>query len=195
MNQFSERQQQIIKAAIELIAEKGIQQLTIKNLANKIGLAEGALYRHFDSKIDILLGILAMFKANRSVSLDKIKSSKKLDALTKIQSLFEQRFTQFTETPSTTAVIFSEEIFQNDKRLSEKVFSIMQESQNIIQQIIEGGQQDGQLRNDISAKQLSLLITGALRLIVTQWRLSGFEFDLQEEGNKLWQSIKQIVMK
>ncbi|MCB0284871.1 MAG: TetR family transcriptional regulator, partial [Calditrichaeota bacterium] len=41
MNTFSERQQQIINAAIELIAEKGIQQLTIKNLSKKIGVVEG----------------------------------------------------------------------------------------------------------------------------------------------------------
>ncbi|KAA3610067.1 MAG: TetR/AcrR family transcriptional regulator [Calditrichaeota bacterium] len=192
---FSERQEQIIKAAIELIAENGIQQLTIKNLSKKIGLAEGALYRHFDSKVDILLGILTMFKANRTSTLEKIKSSEKSDALTKLESLFQQRFAQFTANPSITAVIFSEEIFQNDKRLSERVYSIMLESQAVIKEVIEDGQQANQLRVDISAKQLSLLITGALRLIVTQWRLSGFSFDLQNEGGKLWESIKQIVTK
>jgi TetR/AcrR family fatty acid metabolism transcriptional regulator len=195
MKTFTDRQMEIINTAIDLIAEKGIQQMTIKNLALKIGFAEGAIYRHFDSKIEILLGILTMFKDNKNSALSQMHSSTKSDALTKLQTLFQERFAHFNANPAIAAVIFSEEIFQNDKRLSEEVFKIMQESQNIIRSVIENGQKTGQMRTDISAKQLSLLITGALRLIVTQWRLSGFAFDLQKEGRKLWKSIKQIVTK
>jgi len=42
--QFTSRQKEIINAAIDLIADNGIQQMTIKNLAIKIGFAEGAIY-------------------------------------------------------------------------------------------------------------------------------------------------------
>jgi len=195
MLQFTSRQKEIINAAIDLIADKGIQQMTIKNLAIKIGFAEGAIYRHFSSKTEILLGILTMFKDNKNIALTQIQSSTNTDALTKLQTLFQERFAHFNANPAIAAVIFSEEIFQNDKRLSEEVFRIMQESQAIVRGVIENGQKTGQMRTDISAKQLSLLITGALRLIVTQWRLSGFAFDLQKEGRQLWKSIKQIVTK
>ena len=195
MKTFTDRQMEIINAAIDLIADKGIQQLTIKNLAIKIGFAEGAIYRHFAGKIDILLGILTMFKDNKNSALTQMQSSTNTDALTKLQTLFQERFAHFNANPAIAAVIFSEEIFQNDKRLSEEVFRIMQESQEIVRGVIENGQKTGQMRTDISAKQLSLLITGALRLIVTQWRLSGFAFDLQIEGQLLWASIKQIVTK
>ena len=195
MAQFTARQKEIINAAIALIADKGIQQLTIKNLAIKIGFAEGAIYRHFASKTEILLGILTMFKENKNSTLTQMQSSTNTDALTKLQTLFQERFAHFNANPAIAAVIFSEEIFQNDKRLSEEVFIIMQESQAIVRSVIENGQKTGQMRTDISAKQLSLLITGALRLIVTQWRLSGFAFDLQKEGRQLWKSIEQIVTK
>ena len=195
MVQFTSRQKEIINAAIDLIADNGIQQMTIKNLAIKIGFAEGAIYRHFASKTEILLGILTMFKENKNSALTQMQSSTNTDALAKLQTLFQERFVHFDANPAIAAVIFSEEIFQNDKRLSEEVFIIMQESQAIVRSVIENGQKSGQMRTDISAKQLSLLITGALRLIVTQWRLSGFAFDLQKEGRKLWKSIKQIVTK
>ncbi len=195
MKNFSDRQKQIINAAIQLIAEKGIQQLTIKNLSKKIGFAEGAIYRHFESKIDILYGILTLFDANRNISLKQLQLADGLNALEKLQNLFQQRFEQFSKNPAIAAVIFSEEIFQNDKRLSDTVFSIMEDSQKVVRQVIEIGQKTDQLRNDISAIQLSLLITGALRLIVTQWRLSGFAFDLQIEGQNLWQSVEKIVTK
>ncbi len=58
------RQKEITEVALELISEKGIQGLTIKNLANKIGITEPAIYRHYDSKIDILIAVLDLFKQN-----------------------------------------------------------------------------------------------------------------------------------
>ncbi|MEZ5149103.1 MAG: helix-turn-helix domain-containing protein [Bacteroidales bacterium] len=59
---YSERQQQIIDEAINLIDEKGIQGLTIKNLSKKYRYIRTCLYRHFKSKTDILLSILNDFK-------------------------------------------------------------------------------------------------------------------------------------
>lgn len=41
--EITERQQEIINVSLELIAESGIQSLTIKNLAKKIGFAESTL--------------------------------------------------------------------------------------------------------------------------------------------------------
>lgn len=194
MKDFTNRQKEIIKASIELIAEKGIQQLTIKNLSKKIGTAEGAIYRHFESKIDILLGILEMFRENKDQALCQIQS-KNVSPLQQLETLFMERFKHFSKNPAIAAVIFSEEIFQNDKRLAYEVFHIMEESQKIIETILDRGQKAGKFRQDISAEKLTLLIIGALRLIVTKWRLSNFSFDLQKEGQELWKSIEQIVTK
>ena len=62
MADFTNRQREIIVTSIDLIAENGIQGLTIKNIARKVGVSEPAIYRHFDSKINILLGILSYFR-------------------------------------------------------------------------------------------------------------------------------------
>ncbi|NOX19159.1 MAG: TetR/AcrR family transcriptional regulator, partial [Chlorobi bacterium] len=59
---MTQRQNEIINASISLIAEKGIQGLTIKNLAHAINVSEPALYRHFKNKTAILIAILDSFK-------------------------------------------------------------------------------------------------------------------------------------
>ena len=59
---LSERQEQIIKASIDLIDNNGIQGFTIKNLSKAIGISEPAIYRHFESKFEILATILEIFK-------------------------------------------------------------------------------------------------------------------------------------
>ena len=192
MESFTEIQMDIINSAIELIAEKGIQQLTIKNLAGKLGRTEGAIYRHFERKIDILLGILELFKENKKLTAKKIQEQD-VASCAKLKRIFEQHFQQFADNPAMAAVVFSEEIFQNEKQLADNVFSIMKETQQIIIAIIEKGQESGEIRGDIDPEELTLIVMGALRLLVTHWRLSQYSFDLREEGARLWASIEQIL--
>ena len=192
MNNFTTRQKEIIDVSIKIIAEKGIQQLTIKNISKSIGISEPAIYRHFDSKMDILLAILSLFRKNSHIILSKIISNK-TSSIKQIESIFTNHFKQFTANPASAAVIFSEEIFQNDKRLAEQVKLIMQLNQNMIIKIIKKGQQKSEIRSDIPQKQLSLIIMGALRIIVAKWRLSKYSFDLEKEGAVLWISIKKVI--
>jgi AcrR family transcriptional regulator len=74
MKSFTDRQKEIISASIGIIAKKGIQQLTIKNISKEIGISEPGIYRHFESKMDILLAILAQFKEHNQVISSKIIS-------------------------------------------------------------------------------------------------------------------------
>ncbi len=194
LSQYTKRQQQIIKIAIELMAQKGVQELTIKNLSQKIGLVESAIYRHFKSKQDILLGILNIFKENKEEIFDAI--SKVSDSpLAQLRILFYKRFEHFSNNPAIASVIFSEDFFRNDKRLSQMVYEIMQINQSIIIDIVKKGQLSSEIRNDLSAKQVAFILTGALRLIVTQWRLSEFQFDLVAEGRNVWQTLEIMIKK
>ena len=47
---FSDTRDRIERAAIQLFVEKGITATTIRDIASAVGLSEGALYRHFASK-------------------------------------------------------------------------------------------------------------------------------------------------
>ncbi len=192
MTTFTKRQQEIINAAIELIAEKGIQELTIKNLSKKIGIAESAIYRHFSSKMDILLGILAIFRDSKE-QLNRELQGSEASATEKLKNMLLRRFEYFSSNRALASVIFSEELFRNDRRLSEQIYDIMRVNQNIIIDIIREGQLSGEFRNDVPDQELAFMITGALRLIVTHWRLSDFKIDLMEEGQKLWYTIERLI--
>jgi len=192
MKNLTERQSQIIAASIDIISERGIQGLTIKNLSKSIGISEPAIYRHFDSKIEILLTILNTFKQDKQLVFAKIAVNN-IPAIKKLEEIYLHHFQVFAENPALTAVIFSEEIFKNDQRLSEKVLSIMKTRQQIMRDILEKGQSDNEIRKDISVDQLALIIMGSLRLFVTQWRLTRFSFDLKKEGGDLWSSIQKLI--
>ncbi len=69
MKKFTERQQQIVETAIKLIADKGIQNLTTKNLAEEIGISEPAIYRHFSNKLEILKAVITNFQIKMKPAL------------------------------------------------------------------------------------------------------------------------------
>lgn len=188
------RQSEILKEAIKLIAEKGIQGLTIKNLAKSINVTEPAIYRHFENKQQILVGLLSFFSVNKENFLSNVANDK-INPIIKLKSIFESRFKYFSKNPAIASVIFSEELFRNDRLLSDRVFEIMNSSQKIMLEIIKKGQNLNTIIDSVPAEQLAFIITGALRLIVTKWRLSNYSFNLEDEGLILWNSIEQIIKK
>jgi len=44
----------ILEEALKLFSEKGIKETTIRDIARAVGITEGAIYRHFDSKDQIV---------------------------------------------------------------------------------------------------------------------------------------------
>jgi len=190
----TKRQKEIIVVALELISEKGIQGLTIKNLAKKIGITEPAIYRHYDNKIDILIAILDLMKSNTEQIFNKeLNNDNK--AIDKIEHLFTKQFASFSDTPSLVSVVFSEEIFRNEPILIDKISGIIGKNYEILTTIITDGQKNGELRIDIEAKHLSTIIMGSLRLFVKKWQFSGYSYNLPKEGKKLFDSIKLLIIK
>ncbi len=194
MATFTKRQQEIINTAIELIAEKGIQELTIKNLSKKIGIAESAIYRHFASKMDILVSILSLFHLN-SEQMNQALNDTQIAPLQKLNKLLEDRFSHFAANPTIATVIFSEELFRNDRRLSDRIYEIIKTNQELIIGILRAGQQSGDFRTDFDPEEMAFMIMGGMRLIVTQWRFSEYEFDLQQKGQRFWHTIETLIKK
>jgi AcrR family transcriptional regulator len=194
LSKYSKRQIEIINIAIELVANSGIQELTIKNISKKIGLVESAIYRHFKSKQDILLGIMDIFKSSKEAIFSDVHHQSS-SPIVQLKSLFDNRFSYFSKNPAIASVIFAEDFFRNDQRLSQMIYDIMLEYQKIIGKIIEKGQQIGELRDDLPAEQLAVVLMGTLRVVVTQWRLSEFSFDLIDEGKNIWKTIELMIKK
>jgi len=72
---FTSRQIEILDASKSLIGERGIQTLTIKNLAKKMLFSEPALYRHFKDKTEIIKALLLYHREIVELGVKKIIES------------------------------------------------------------------------------------------------------------------------
>ena len=183
-NNFTERQIEIMEAATHRIDKFGIQELTIKNLAADINLSEAALYRHFKSKNEIMLGLLNYFISEMRGRISKIinkKECKASDLLT------------FVQKPSIVSVIFSESIFHFNKELSTTVSEMMEMMQKQIEGIVKKGQEDGSISKIVGISTLTIIIMGGMRITVLKWKLSGHQSDLVKDGRKVLDGILKMV--
>ncbi len=52
------RQEEIKQAVLDIIYTDGLKNLSTHNLAKRIGMSEGSIFRHFPTKQDIILSII-----------------------------------------------------------------------------------------------------------------------------------------
>ena len=189
---FTERQQQIIETSIKIIDEKSIQGFTIKNLSTEIGISESAIYRHFESKVMILSAVLESFKQKVEEYYKTLKETNDIPAEKQIHSFFSMMFKHFTNNPALISVIFAEEIFQNELQLSNKVLEIQAVNEKIIKEMIKDLTLNAKLSNGDS-EEVSIILSGSVRLLVSKWKKSINAFDLIEAGEKLINTILKLI--
>lgn len=185
------RQEQIVTKAIELMAQGGIQNVTIKNLALAIGISEPALYRHFKNKQAILLGILDAFEEVSCAVLSSLDPAN--TALERIHLFVFDRYARFKANPALAKLMFSEAAFEFDPVLSKRLLKIMHRHRDVLIKVIQEGQRCQEFRADVGEKELFRIVIGSTRLVIQQWILSDYAFDLEVEGTRLWSALEKLL--
>lgn len=192
MKHLTERQREIVDSALEIIAGHGIQRLTIKSLARSVRVTEPALYRHYKSKFDILMTILVTYREDlqKLFDLSEEGAGSPIEA---IELLYSGMFNAFVKQPALSAVIFSEDMFRYDQRLSHEVEAIIEFTHERIYRLLKKGVLHGNIRSDIPAKQLALMVMGTMRILITKWRISRYSLNLPREGRNTMKFLRMVL--
>lgn len=192
---FTDRQIEIMEAATNRISKFGIQNLTIKTLAEDIGLSEPALYRHFKSKNQILWSLLEYFKTEMESRIQSIPFKPSTSEADKLRAIFNSQLQTFVNKPAIVSVIFAESIFHYEENLSNKVSEIMDMMQNYVKNNIKQGQESGQYNKLMGASTLTTILIGAIRMTILKWKLSGHKSDLIKDGKTVLDGILKMIEK
>lgn len=189
---IKKRQLDIIEAAGELLTNYGINGLTIKKLAAKIGFGESALYRHFESKEKIIITMLQYLSEDMD---NRINSCTKNidDPVVKLKAMFNDHFDFFNEKPYFLVAIFSEGLLEESKTINDSIMKIIDINKKYLLNIVEQAQQQNVFNTFVSAEDLVHIIMGSFRLYLLKWRLSGYSFDVKQKGNMLMSNILALI--
>ncbi|WP_241665642.1 TetR/AcrR family transcriptional regulator [Prescottella subtropica] len=93
----SDKQDHILDAARYVFAERGFDATTTRDIANSVGLTQGSLYHHFESREAILVAIVRSFSARMREAHEAIGAAggtplETLDALIRMRTAAGKRF-------------------------------------------------------------------------------------------------------
>ncbi|MFA6770817.1 MAG: TetR/AcrR family transcriptional regulator C-terminal domain-containing protein, partial [Bacteroidales bacterium] len=94
-----------------------------------------------------------------------------------------------------SSVVFSEELFRNDKSLTGKISEIIDFNNKILLDLVLEGQKRGEIIKEVDASHIVIMLMGSLRLFVKKWQFSEFNFDLISNGKLLTSSVIQLISK
>ncbi len=154
------RQGQIKKAVLGIISSEGIGKLSTRNLASKIGVTEGALFRHFSSKKEIMLSILNDVKSELIADQEKITFSSTLSAEEKLFKFLCIHIKYLIENKGVTILLFSEAAHMNDSQLKKGLREILLTQKEYISRIIKQGMNEGVWDKSLNVENVATLYMG-----------------------------------
>lgn len=187
------REEQIILSAIELIDKLGIDGLSIRELAKKENVTEGALYRHFKSKNEIIIGVIryyARFDINIINTINENKSDAKYAILFLINSFSEY----YENYPEITAVLCSFESLIYEPVIEKEVLQLINNRAVFLITTIENGKKSGEFNNNVNSEDLADIIMGSFREIVFKWRIEKYTFSLKKKASDITNFILRSAM-
>jgi len=193
MKEITARQKEIVAAALGIISERGLEALTMKNIAAQVGFSDAAVYRHFQNKFYILSAMVDSFANGSIQELNRISAGDG-SGLEQVKQFFFDRCRTFAADRALATVMFAEDLFKSDPAIAAKIHGIMHDHRRLLLKSIRRGQRQGLIKH-LPATHFFTIIMGSLRLLVRQWQVSGYSFELPRAGEKLWQSLEILIGK
>lgn len=143
----AERRAQIVKATLRLVAEHGLAGTSMSRIAEAVGVSNAALYRHFDSREDILIAAHDALIERVFAWLRSSQATKVSDRLREMGGSHAQIFSRDIE--GFNAPMFQFIAWIPKDRVHKHVVKRRVEMLQWYDDLVEEGKAQGSLRTDI----------------------------------------------
>ncbi|MFC4022602.1 TetR/AcrR family transcriptional regulator [Oceanobacillus longus] len=167
---------QIIEAAVRVIAENGYHGSQVSKIAKAAGVADGTIYLYFKNKEDVLVSV---FEEKMGQFIEKIaeSTSQKQNAEEKLQTLIEEHFGQLSA-DYYLAIVTQLELRQSNYSLRLQINNVLKPYLTVIDNIVREGIEQNHFRSDLNTPLVRQMIFGTLDEIVTNWVMKEQKYDL-----------------
>jgi AcrR family transcriptional regulator len=188
------RRRQIISAARKLIVKYGSEHVTVRRMAKEIGVSEGAIYRHFKSKRDVLSFLVDDIENTLIADIDKNYVAG-VSALETLERVISDHMSSIAQRKGMSFQVIAEIISLGDKRLNKKVYDVINKYIGRIRDILSEGVKTGAIRQDIDLDATATLFFGMTQGLVNVWALSNYSFNLEQRYASIWNIFREIIIK
>ncbi len=190
--QAKTRKEQIALTAIDIISEGGTQNLSMLKIAERIGVTDAALYKHFISKNEMLLFMIDLIE---EMLIDRMKENSKnlVDPLKKLKSILSFQFSFIEQNKGIPRILFSEALQFGDSKLTSKTASILNKYLNLIKETLSEAKRTGQIKSTANVDTLAYIFMGMIQSTVIFWTLGGCKLSLKQKEQSLWKGFNLLI--
>jgi AcrR family transcriptional regulator len=186
------RRTQIADAARTVAVKYGSEHVTVRRIAKQIGVSEGALYRHFKSKHDILS--LMVERIQEDLVADIQRGAAGQTPLGTLDSALRNHISSIEQRKGVSFQVMAEIISLGDKKLNRQASEALDKYTGHIRDLLSEGMKAGEIRKDVDPEQAATLITAAIQGLVSRWALSSYSFNLEQQYLALWNMLRGAIV-
>jgi TetR/AcrR family fatty acid metabolism transcriptional regulator len=171
----------ILRAAIDVFAERGFFNAQVADVARAAGVAAGTVYLYFKSKDDLLVSI---FERSMREGLTKGRAAvaDESDPRERLLRLARAHLARLGRDRN-LAIVFQVELRQSTKFMERFSATLLRDYLGLIREAVADGQREGLFRSDVKATAMAKMLFGALDEMATNWILSRRRYSLEAEAD------------
>ncbi len=180
-----ERQREIVAAVLALARERGPDAITTQAIADRIGVTQGAIFRHFADKEAIWLAVFAWVRLSLG-AVFAAAVAKADSPLARIEQAFLAHVAFIAANPGVPRVMFHELQYPGDSPARLEVRSMMNEYRKQLTLLFKQASAAGELPADLDTALAPVLFIGAVQSLVIQAALGGDEAGMMKRARRLF---------
>lgn len=165
------RQASLVDAALQLAAQRSPSDITTGDLAQAVGITQGAVFRHFASKEALWLAVLDWTTATLMARLQTAAASEPT-ALAALRAVFMAHVEFVVAYPGVPRVIFQELQHAHDTALKARVRALMQQYRQLLMGLLQGVHAQQHIASDTDLQAAAVLFIGSVQGLVMQSLIS-----------------------
>ncbi len=171
----------ILRAAIDVFAERGFFNAQVADVARAAGVAAGTVYLYFRSKDDLLVSIFER-TMREALAEGRAAVADVRDPSERIRLLARMHLARLGRDRN-LAVVFQVELRQSTKFMERFSSTLLRDYLGLIRAAIADGQQAGAFRADLNPTATAKMLFGALDEMATNWILSRRRYSLESDAD------------
>jgi AcrR family transcriptional regulator len=188
------RQDQIIEAARKLVVKYGSEHVTVGKIAKEVGISEGAIYRHFKSKGEVLSGLADQIANDLLADIgDHVYTN--ATSLEFLDTVLKNHLSGIQQRKGIAFQVIAEIISFGDKKLNRKVSEVITNYVTSLKHLLSEGIKTGEIKEELDIEAAALILFGMIQGLVNIWALSNYDFNLEEKYKQLWEVFRASIVK
>ena len=186
------RKEQIVATALILLSDNDTKKLKLTDIAEHMGLAPSALYRHFKNRDAILSAVLEHIRMKLYRNLENVRQTTD-NAVERLHEMLSRHVRLIRQEQGIPRIIFSDEIWGQKKERRQRLFRIVTGYLAEIEDIVKEGQNKGQIRKGLDAGVVARLFFGIVQPAALLWHMSEGQFDLDRHIAGAWPVFMEML--